>query len=124
LALPFATLAFLSPRPGPALLLLIPSYFLGTMWLGPTMAIAQWLAKLRMRAVASAILLFILSLIGLGLGPQVVGVMSDLLAARFADQSLRYALVLAGMVNIGAALHFVLAGRTLQRDLRSGGEAA
>jgi hypothetical protein len=94
------------------------------MWLGPTMAVAQSLAKVRMRAVASAILLFILSLVGLGLGPQAVGVMSDLLAARCGGESLRYALVLAGVVNIGASLHYVLAGRTLRRDLQSGGGAA
>ncbi len=124
LALPFSTLAFLSPAPGLALLLLCPSTFLGAMWLGPTMAMTQALAKVRMRAVASAILLFILSLVGLGLGPQTVGVMSDLLAARYGDQSLRYALVLAGLVNIGASLHFVRAGRTLRQDLQRGGEAA
>lgn len=117
LALPFAMLSFLSPQKLSALLLLIPSVFLGAMWFGPTLAMTQSLAKLRMRAVASAILLFIISLIGLGLGPQAVGVLSDLLAGRFGTESIRYALVVAGVANLGAALHFLLAARTLRQDL-------
>ena len=58
---------------------------------GPTMAMTQGLVKLRMRATASAILLFILNLIGLGLGPQAVGVLSDLLFPTYGTQSIRYA---------------------------------
>ena len=51
----------------------IPVFF-GAMYLGPTFSITQALAPLRMRAVASAFLLFLINLIGLGLGPQVVGI--------------------------------------------------
>ena len=122
-ALPFATLGFLSPQRVPALLLLTPSTFLGAMWFGPTMAMTQSLAKLRMRAVASAILFFIISLIGLGLGPQVIGILSDALAASYGKEAIRYALVLAGMANVGAALHYVLAARTLRSDLQANGFA-
>ena len=122
-ALPFSTLAFLAAQQGAALLLLCPAMFLGSMWFGPTMAMTQSLAKLRMRAVASAILFFIISLVGLGLGPQAVGILSDLLAGSFGQQSIRYALVFATVTNVGASLHYVLAARTLRSDLRANGLA-
>jgi hypothetical protein len=77
----------------------------------------QGLVPLRMRTLASAVLLFVINIIGLGLGPQAIGILSDLLAPRFGQESLRYALLLAGLVNVWSALHFYLAGRTLTRDL-------
>jgi MFS family permease len=121
LALPFSTLSYLSPQKLPALLFLVPATFFGAMWFGPTMAMTQSLVKLRMRALASAMLLFVISLIGLGLGPLAVGVLSDLLAGPFGAQSIRYALLLAGVANVGAALHYVLAARTLRQDLQAKG---
>ena len=48
---------------------------------------------------------------------QMVGIVSDLLAPRFGGESLRYALLVVGLVNVWSALHFFLAGRTLERDL-------
>jgi len=44
-------------------------------------------------------------------------VLSDLLAPRFGEDSLRIALLVASGVKLWAALHFFLAGRTLVRDL-------
>ena len=85
--------------------------------MGPSLALVQGLVPLRMRTVASAVLLFTINIIGLGLGPQAVGVASDLLAPRFGEASLRYALLLAAGVNLWSALHFFLAGRTLVVDL-------
>ena len=56
---------------------------LGAFYLGPTIAISHTLVSPSMRAMASAILFFILNLIGLGLGPLVVGMISDLLAPAY-----------------------------------------
>ena len=47
--------------------------------------------------VAAAILLFIINIIGLGLGPTVVGMLADLLAPRFGVESLRYALLVCSL---------------------------
>ena len=73
-----------------------PSVFFATMlgafYLGPTIAISHTLVSPSMRAMASAILFFILNLIGLGLGPLVVGMISDMLAPAYGSESLRYAL--------------------------------
>ncbi len=99
----------------------IPSLFvvsiLGGMYLGPSFAMTQGLASFRMRAVASAILLFMLNIIGMGLGPYFVGVASDLLAPTFEIYSLRYALCLAVLANFWAATHYFLSARTLRGDL-------
>ena len=90
------------------------------MWLGPTFAMTQGLARVHTRALASAILLFIINLVGLGLGPQVVGVLSDVLKADLGLDSVRYALL--WVVLAGAAwstLHYGLAARTLRADLEA-----
>lgn len=92
---------------------------LGGMYLGPSFAMTQALVTLRMRALASATLLFMLNIIGMGLGPYLVGVASDLLAPEFATDSLRYALCLAVLVNVWAALHYFVGARSLRRDLQT-----
>jgi MFS family permease len=51
--------------------------FLGTLWYGPVYGTAQSVVPPHMRATAAAILLFIINLIGLGLGPLFVGALSD-----------------------------------------------
>ncbi len=90
----------------------------GPMYLGPSFAMTQTLVRPHMRAMASAILLFIINLIGLGLGPWFVGYTSDALAPRFGDESLRYALVsIVSLGNAWAAAHYFLAARTLKADL-------
>lgn len=119
LGVPFAFPLYLWPNGYVALALAVPGYILGPMWLGPTLAMTQGLVKLRMRALASAILIFIINMIGLGLGPVFVGYLSDQLQPRFGVESLRYALlfvVVAG--NAWSALHYALAARTLRVDLK------
>jgi MFS family permease len=101
--------------------LVIPSLLvvsiLGGMYLGPSFAMAQALVTVRMRAVASAILLFLLNIIGMGLGPYVVGIFSDLLAPSYGIDSLRFALCIAVIANLWAAVHYFMATKTLRSDL-------
>ncbi len=96
-----------------------PAVILGAMWLGSCLAATQGMVKLRMRAVASAILFLILNLIGLGLGPQAVGMLNDALAGRFGDEAVRYSLLIANFTTAWAAVHFAIAARTLKDDLRA-----
>ncbi len=100
-----------------SLLYFIVPAMAGTIYLGPSLAMVQGLVPLRMRTVASAILLFVINIIGLGLGPQMVGIVSDLLTDRFANESMRYALFLTGFVNIWSAFHFIMGARTLKAEL-------
>ncbi len=98
-------------------ILVVPS-FLNSLWLGPAFGTIQNLAPQRMRALASAILLFILNIIGLGFGPFLVGVLSDLLAGPFGEESLRYAIIIATAAYFWAGAHFLLAGRSIVADLK------
>ncbi len=117
IAVPITIGVYLSNSATASLLFLILPVLLGNFYQATTFSQAQGLVPLRMRAVAAAVLLFILNIIGLGAGPQVVGIVSDLLAPTYGDESLRYALLILSFVNIWAAYHYFVAGKTLKADL-------
>ena len=72
-----------------------------------------------MRAVASAILLFVINIVGSTLGPQLIGVLNDLLADRYGDAAIRYSLLLLVGTSLWGSLHALLGTRTLRRDLEA-----
>ena len=87
-------------------------------YLATTFAQTQSLVRLRMRSAASAILLFIINIIGLGLGPQFAGILSDFLAASHGAESMRYSLLSIGVVmGPWVAFHYYAASRHLASDL-------
>jgi MFS family permease len=88
-----------------------------SLYLGPSIAICHALVPPRMRAVTSAVLFFVLNMIGLGLGPFLTGLASDLLAPVAGDQNLRWAMVLTASVGVVAILMFAIAARRLLGDL-------
>jgi MFS family permease len=115
---PFLVWFFMVQEFVPALLIYLVPAFLGGFYMAPTFAMVQSLVKPEMRSVAAAISLFLLNIIGLGLGPQAVGIVSDLLADQHGKESLRYALMIFSLVNIWSALHYFLAARTLRQDIK------
>ena len=100
-----------------ALLCYVPIALLSAGWSAATYAVVQGLVPLRMRAMASAVLMLVLNLVGMGLGPQLVGLLNDLLASRFGLDAIRYSLLVVGMAKAWGALHSFLAGRTLLGEL-------
>ena len=114
---PFQFLAYLSDSLTPALQSFAVMTFLSAVFFGPAFTMTQALATLRMRSVASSLLLFVQTIIGYGLGPLIAGNISDQLAPAYGAQSLRYALAIVGIVNVWSALHYVLGTRTLKADL-------
>ena len=87
-------------------------------YLATTFAQTQSLVRLRMRAAASAILLFIINIIGLGLGPQFAGILSDFLAVSYGPDSMRYSLMTIGAVmGPWMAFHYYAASTHIARDL-------
>ncbi len=116
-AFPFYVVAMLLDQPYWAIAVLIVPSLLNSLWLGPAFGTVQNVAPMRMRALASAVLLFVLNIIGLGLGPFLVGVLSDALSGTFGDDSLRYAILIATFAYFWAGTHFILAARTLREDL-------
>jgi len=81
---PLFILALLAPSPELSLLLYFPGITLAAMYLGPSLAITHHLVPASMRAMSSAVLFFILNILGLGTGPTIVGVVSDWLNASSA----------------------------------------
>jgi MFS family permease len=102
---------------GPAafVLFLVPAA-LQLVWLGPVIMAIQQLVSPTMRSLASAIFLFIVNLLGLGLGALIIGFASDQLAARFGSASLRYAILGGTAFYVLAAGFFLLAATRLRRD--------
>lgn len=78
---PLFIASLLMPTPELCLLLYFPAITLAAMYLGPSLAITHHLVPASMRAMSSAVLFFILNILGLGTGPTVVGIVSDLISA-------------------------------------------
>ncbi len=100
-----------------ALICFIPFYFVGAMYVGPMLSMTQGLVQLRMRATASAILLFVLNMVGLGVGPILVGAMNDYLFVEHGVDAIRYSLAVMGVLGGFASLAFWMASKTLRSDL-------
>lgn len=90
-----------------------------TAMVGPLFALIQQVVAPNMRAMAIAVTLLLSNLIGMGLGPFAVGAMSDLLAPRLGDESLRIALVVWTPGYLWAAWHLLRARRHVRDDIES-----
>lgn len=111
-------LAFVTlPEKHQALLSLAPLIASFSFFMGPTYALMQRLVPDEMRATVLAVVLLVVNLIGLGIGPWIVGVLSDLLMPKFGSESLRYAMLLMSLVALWSAYHFWRVGRTASEDL-------
>jgi len=120
LSFPFFIGAMLTPNAAMALGLLALPVFLGSLWYGPVFAAVQSLVRPQTRATAAAVLLFIINLIGLGLGPLFVGLLSDTLGATMGEgEGVRWALVLSSLVGMIASLLFWLARKTIREEIVS-----
>jgi len=116
------------------------------LYMGPTYGLTSNLVEPRMRATAAAILLLFMNLFGLGLGPTVVGILSDIfasnaygvhylsacpggiapIAASMDDMAacklasftgLKYGMYVAAAVYLWAGVHYFLAAKTVAADL-------
>ncbi|EED36215.1 major facilitator superfamily protein [Luminiphilus syltensis NOR5-1B] len=117
LSIPPAAYALLGDDPRLIILALLPANILNAMYLGPCIALGQTLVTPRMRAVASAIMLFIINMIGLGLGPLLVGLLSDYYASGFGSDNLRYAMLTMLAAGQLGLFFFWLGQRRLLADL-------
>jgi MFS family permease len=118
-AIPFSLFFYLWDDYRVAMVVAIVPAMLGAYYLAPTFALTQAMVGLRMRAMAASIMLFIVNLIGMGLGPQLTGILSDVLSkhTNLGAESLRWALVCVLMVNVAAALCYFVAAKDLREDL-------
>ncbi|WP_233870354.1 spinster family MFS transporter [Paraburkholderia adhaesiva] len=80
---PLVATAFMLNQWPVAVALLFVATIALSMWNGPTFAIVHSIVEPRMRATASAFVFLLMNLVGQGLGPATVGMLSDRFASRF-----------------------------------------
>ena len=113
---PTYALGLLAPSPWIAWPVLLIPNALNILWLGPVTTAVQHLVPARMRATASGSFLFINNLIGLGVGPVLMGALSDHLKTSYGTESLRYATVGCLGFYVLAAVLVSGAVSSLRRD--------
>jgi predicted MFS family arabinose efflux permease len=102
-----------------AMVMTLVSTTVGSLWVAPSYALVQDLAGPYMRAIAAAIFMMIINIIGLGLGPYVTGVLSDRLAPRFGESALAVSLCAVTMTCGAGVVVFLHATRTVAADIEA-----
>ena len=147
LSVPLYAMGYLAPTVWLALPPLMAVATLHYFYLGPMYAIVGGVVDSRMRATSVAITLFLVNLLGYGLGPPLIGIVSTMLksaflagndlgmtletckvvsdlsaeaaatCARADSEGLRWSIIGFCSLYAWAALHYLLAGKTLMRDM-------
>ncbi len=149
LAAPLFLLGFREPVLGTAVVVLIAAHVCMFVYYAPSLALAQNMVGANMRASSAFVVSLVLGLAGIGLGPTLVGILSDRFAAQAfplgafklacpggvapaasahalatacsaaSAAGLRHALMVMSLLGLWAAVHYALAGRNLRRDLET-----
>jgi MFS transporter, Spinster family, sphingosine-1-phosphate transporter len=114
----FSALIYLSPNAQLAFVCMGVTAVGGTLTNGPIFAMLQSLVPSQQRAISIAIIYLCCNLIGMGLGPLVVGTLSDALGPMLGSESLRYALLVFCPGYIWGAWHLLHASHTAVRELQ------
>lgn len=117
-AIPFSLTIYAGANTTTGLILIaIPAFFV-SFYLAPCIALTHGLVDIRMRAMASAILFFVLNIVGLGCGPLFTGMVSDYLVPTMGTESLRWALGTTMIANLLGAVFYILASRTIRMEIK------
>lgn len=100
-----------------ALAALVPYMVMLYFFFAPTFAVFQRLMPNNMRATTLAIVMTAVHLISMGIGPQVIGALSDVLKPEFGSDSLRYSMLIVATTAVFAGYQFWKAARTVVLDL-------
>ncbi len=122
ISLPFIFAIYLVDDPAVALGIGFIPALLNTLWYGPVYATAQSVVSPQCRATTAAILLFVLNLIGLGLGPITVGALNDLFANTFGmgqAEGVRWAILISALAILVSVVLFWIARKTVREDIVS-----
>ncbi|MBL4787490.1 MAG: MFS transporter [Kordiimonadaceae bacterium] len=116
--IPLGIFAFQTDNTTAALVAYFFFAVMGTLYLAPSIAVVHRLVEPRMRAMSSAMLFFVLNLIGLGLGPLFVGFLSDMLANAEGVANLRLALTIATPLALVKGYAYWKGGILFKDDLK------
>jgi len=123
ITLVFFVAVFLTTSPVWCLLLYILPAATANVYLAPVLSQTQSLVSLRMRSVASSLVLLIINIIGLAMGPPITGMISDALEPGYGPESMRYSLLLVSVVILPiAAWCYFQAGKSIDGDLQRADE--
>jgi MFS family permease len=89
----------------------------GSFFASSMVAIAQALVPVAIRATTIACMLFVVNVVAIGVGPQLMGIASDMLRAAYGKDSLRITLIGSAISSLPATLFFFLASLTYRSDL-------
>ena len=95
----------------------VAQLLIGTFF-GLFLATMQALVWSHERALAAALMMFFVVLIGHGLGPPTIGLLSDLLRPRLGNESLRWALVIGNFLPFWGVFHLWRASRTFRAEVK------
>jgi MFS family permease len=104
----FGTAYALAPTAWLAVAALVPYNFFASFAFGAAVAAIQEITPNRMRAQVAAIYASTITLVGLGLGPSIVGLLTDRLFG--ADSAIRYSLLAVTVVGLASAAGLLAAG--------------
>lgn len=107
------------PVPTAALFGMLHGFFT-TWWIAPSMAAVSTVSVPHRRSLANAVFLLLFTLAGMGVGPIIVGAISDLLEPRFGQESLRFAMAIIVATAPLAAWVYALAIRPYRDELSKG----
>lgn len=109
---------FMDSLVGAMAMLIVPG-ILNALYYGPAYSIVQGLVEPNMRATATAIMLFILNLLALGLGPLAIGILSDVLSGPMGmgdAAGIQWSLAVFILLGFPSSLLFYAAGTTLREE--------
>ena len=78
---------------------------------GVAIAAVQAFVEPHRRATAVSVVIFLNSILGLGLGPYIIGLASDLFAPAFGQESLRYGILVSTVFLPWAVVHYMIASK-------------
>ncbi len=116
-SIPLSLVAFFATEANTTLLAIIIPAFLNSLYLAPCIALTHGIVNVRMRALSSAILFFVLNIIGLGFGPFIGGIISDALQPTMGVDALRWALSNSVIASLLSATCFYIASKSIRKDL-------
>jgi len=117
LTIPFSIYTlFSSNKMGAILCYFIPNV-LFSLNMGALLTVIQGVVSAEMRSMSSAVYYFVLNLIGMGLGPLFIGIMSDYLTPIYGVESLRYSLFFVSIIYLVCIYFYWKAGQYVAEDM-------
>lgn len=113
-AKPFAFGFLLLGNPVFALMCYLPAAVTAGVFWGPTFAFLHSRVSVPMRPMATAIFIFAFNIVGVGVGPTVVGIASDTVFADYGARSLGLSLACLHVLGAWGAWHYWRAARTIE----------